>query len=226
MSITTNPNRKRVVLADDHPIFLDGLQRLLQVEYDVVACLGRGDDFIARSIAARPDLIVADDALPQMQGLAARESLQTAGLAAKLVVLTRSDDTRVAVDAIQRGVDAFVMKRSASTELLAAVRAALAGERWISPSLAVRIIQSLRDEPSELNQQAAQQLSTRQKSIIAGLVRGQIAKHIASDLGISRKTVEYHKYRLMEQLGLRSTAELIQFAVRNGLDRSTPTADV
>lgn len=212
--------RKRILLADDHQIFLEGLERLLQADFDVVGTASSGGALVALAKELEPDLIVTDYSMPELTGVQALDALRREGVTAKVIILTMHEDAEYATEAIERGVDGYVLKRAASAELLSAIREALNGGCWISPALAAEIIRSNRKKPREdaADARPGSNLSERQRRILALLVKGKIAKEIASELEISRKTVEYHKYKMMDQLGLKSTAELIQFAVRNELD--------
>lgn len=213
--------RKRLLLADDHQIFLEGLERLLQADFDVVGTASSGDALVALAKDVSPDLIVTDYSMPGLTGLEALDALRSQGVGAKVIILTMHEDAEYATEAIEHGVDGYVLKRAASAELLSAIREALEGGCWVSPALAAQIIRGGKKKPEEVEEPAGpgSNLSDRQRRILALLVQGKIAKEIASELGISRKTVEYHKYKMMDQLGMKSTAELIQFAVRNELDQ-------
>ncbi len=212
--------KRRIVLADDHPIFLEGLKRLLQTEFDVVGTASAGDQLVELATTAKPDLVVTDYSMPGMTGVQAIRLLNERGLQCKVVMLTMHEDVEYAIEALEIGIDGYVLKRAASSELISAIHGAFGGERWISPALAVDIIShSAGRAASQATPEAAplDQISSRQRHILEGLVQGKIAKEIAGELKLSRKTVEYHKYKMMEQLGVKSTAELIRLAVRNGI---------
>ncbi|MEM9800147.1 MAG: response regulator transcription factor [Planctomycetota bacterium] len=213
--------RKRLVLADDHQIFLEGLERLLQADFDVVGTASSGPDLVALARDQGPDVIITDYSMPGLTGIEALDALRAEGNPAKVIILTMHEDAEYATEAIEHGVDGYVLKRAASAELLSAIQEALGGGCWVSPALAAEIIRGSRERPEAppREEKPGENLSDRQRRILALLVKGKIAKEIAAELGISRKTVEYHKYKMMDQLGTRSTAELIQFAVRNGLDQ-------
>ncbi|MEL6429234.1 MAG: response regulator transcription factor [Planctomycetota bacterium] len=219
--------RKRVLIADDHQIFLDGLERLLQPEYDVVGKAANGTQLVALAKECDPDLIVTDYSMPDLNGVEAVAEIGKVNSRAKVVILTMHEDAEYASEAIEKGVQGYVLKRAAASELLAALREALEGRTWISPTVAARVLKRLKSGAAGLGnvdsgaseEDIAQRLSDRQKRIIALIVDGKIAKEIAQQLDISRKTVEYHKYKVMRALGIHSTAELIRFAVRNKLDQ-------
>ncbi len=217
---TPSETRCKIALADDHPIFLEGLKRLLQTQFDVIGTAADGDTLVNLVSETAPDIVVTDYSMPGMTGVDAVRTLKERGIDCKVVVLTMHEDVEYALEALELGIDGYVLKRAASSELISAIKGALRGERWISPALAVDIISASKglaqskqaSEPVPL-----ERISSRQRHILEGLVQGKIAKEIAGELDLSRKTVEYHKYKMMEQLGVKSTAELIRFAVRNGV---------
>lgn len=235
MSVSPGPNRlaarspgpphsvkrNRLIIADDHPIFLGGLERLLSHDYEIVAQATDGRQLLEAARTHHADVIVADYQMPDLTGLEALAALRSIGIDAKVVIITMFEDVEYALDAARQGVDGFVLKRSAASELLRAVRVVLDGERWISPLIRDQF--EGREQEIHLERESEDtvigSLSERQREIICHISKGDIAKQVASRLGISRKTVEYHKYKVMRRLGYTSSAELIRFAVRRGLDQ-------
>lgn len=218
----TSPSESRctIALADDHPIFLEGLKRLLQTQFEVVGTAADGGTLVDIVSENPTDIVVTDYSMPGMTGVQAVRKLKERGIDSKFVVLTMHEDVEYALEALELGIDGYVLKRAASSELISAIRGALQGERWISPALAVDIISAskgLVQGKTAIDNAPLERISSRQRHILEGLVDGKIAKEIAGELDLSRKTVEYHKYKMMEQLGVKSTAELIRFAVRNGV---------
>ncbi len=211
---------QRILLADDHQMFLEGLERLLEKDFEIVGSAQSGPQLVAMADECSPDLIITDWAMPDLCGLEAVKAIRDKGLSPKCIILTMHEDPAYASQAIESGVDGYVLKRAATSELVSAIEEALAGGCWISPALAAKIIRNQHNGEDGAGSDATPEasLTERPKRILSSLVEGKIAKEIASDLGISRKTVEYHKYKMMSQLKLRSTAELITFAVQNGLD--------
>ena len=210
----------RILLADDHQIFLEGLERLLRKDFEIVGAAQSGPELVKLASECNPDLIITDWSMPELCGLEAVKEIRKNGLDPKCIILTMHEDPTYASEAIECGVHGYVLKRAATSELVSAIEEALSGGCWISPALAAKIILDRSQEGSGEAAAAAPEasLSDRQVRILRSLVEGKIAKEIAGDLGISRKTVEYHKYKMMNQLKLGSTAELIKFAVQNGLD--------
>lgn len=208
----------RILLADDHQMFLEGLERLLQKDFKIVGRARTGPELVSLATECTPDLIITDWSMPELCGLNAMKEIRGLGLTPKCIILTMHEDPAYASKAIESGVDGYVLKRAATSELVSAIEEALAGGCWISPALAAKIIRNKNKVGDGEEAPAEASLTDRQVRILRSLVEGKIAKEIASDLGISRKTVEYHKYKMMNQLKLGSTAELIKFAVQNGLD--------
>lgn len=214
--------RNRLIIADDHPIFLGGLDRLLSQDYDVVAQASDGRQLVEAARFHQADAIVADYQMPDLTGLEALTELRAAGIDAKVIIITMFEDIEYALDAARQGVDGFVLKRSAASELLQAVRVVLDGERWISPLIRDQFEEREQEIYSnkESEDSVIGSISERQREIIHYISKGDVAKQVASRLGISRKTVEYHKYKIMRRLGYTSSAELIRFAVRRGFDQA------
>lgn len=213
--------KKRLLLADDQELFLDGLSRLVEVEFEVVGTTSSGEDLVRMARALAPDVVVTDDAMEDLPGIQPVSALRDAEVEAKVVVLSDSEDGGHAARALEGGAQGYVLKRAASAEILSALRETLDGNLWVSPVVAGKVILHQAAQLRALGEsedEVVASLSDRQRSIIALVVEGRIAKEIAAELVISRKTVEYHKYKVMKRLGLSNTAELIRFAVRNGLD--------
>lgn len=206
--------RPRVLLADDHRIVAEGLKSLLAPEFELVGVVEDGRAMVEAARATRPDVIVADISMPHMNGIDAFTLLKKDDPQVKVVFLTMHRELAYARRALAEGASGFVLKHSAPTELVLAIRAALEGKTYVAPSLAAELFQRAgREAP----QQPEQSLTTRQREILQLVVDGRSAKEIGSVLGISARTVEFHKYRMMEILGVRSNAELVRFAIQQGL---------
>lgn len=195
--------RVRILLADDHQMFLAGLERLLEPEFDVIGKVGNGRALIDAAAALEPDVVVADIAMPLMSGIEATRKLRDAAPGAKVVLLTMYGDPLHVADAVAAGAAGFVLKRDAPEDLMRAIRRVVRGE------LAIPDINGSR--------QNNKVLSSRQREILQLVAEGHTLKEIATLLGISIKTVEFHKYRVMRILAVRSTAELTAVALRYGM---------
>jgi DNA-binding NarL/FixJ family response regulator len=207
--------RARILLADDHQILLDGLRQLLDKAFEVVGCALDGFELVALAQCHRPDVIVVDITMPRLNGIEAIKRVREAGLSPKVVFLTVLDEPRVVLEAYQAGVDcvAFLLKHSASTELITAIQEVIAGRSYLS----ARITSGVLDECLHRADHSAERLTNRQIQVLCLIAQGKTMKEVASVLAISTRTAEAHKYQMMHQLGIRTSAELIQFAMSEGL---------
>lgn len=210
--------RHRVLIADDHRIFLEGLERLLEPRFDVVARASTGAELVELAGTLAPDLIVTDYSMPDLNGVEAVRALREANDNTPVVMLTVHEDPAYAKEALSAGVDAYVAKSEASSDLLVAMDAALSGDTWLSPSLAACDLDGDANSTATSAPKSIEALSDRQRHIAGAIAQGRTARQIAEALGLSRKTVEYHKYKLMRDLDLESSADLIKFALEHGLD--------
>ena len=210
------PHRPRVLLADDHRLVAEGLKSLLAPEFDLVGVVEDGRALVEAAGALRPDVIVADIAMPHLNGIEALVQLRQGGDQVPVVFLTMHRDAAYARRALDAGASGFVLKHSAPAELVAAIRAALEGKTYLTPQLAGEVLSSMKGRPEGPADPVAS-LTPRQRQVLQLLAEGRSAKEIASSLAISARTVEFHKYQIMEALGLHTNAELTRFAIKNGL---------
>ena len=208
-------NRPRVLLVDDHQIVVEGLTSLLSDEFELVGVAGDGHAMISATRKLRPDVIVADIAMPRMNGIDAFLQLRKEIPRVKVVFLTMHREVVYARRAIEAGASGFLLKHSASTELIRALHAATAREIIHHPSLTGEVIRAMQRGPQATEPGAS--LTSRQREVVQLLAEGHSAKEIAGQLGISPRTVEFHKYQMMESMGLHNTAELILFALKHNL---------
>jgi DNA-binding NarL/FixJ family response regulator len=209
-------NRPRVLLADDHRMVAEGLKSLLSAEFDLVGVVEDGRALIEAARKQRPDVIVADITMPHLSGLDALGPLKKDHPRVKVIFLTMHQEVAYARRALEAGAAGFVLKHSAPAELLTAIRAALDGKTYITPALAGEVIHALqqgKDAPAD----PAARLTPRQREILQLFAEGRSAKEIAGALGISSRTVEFHKYQMMESLQIQNSAELIHFAIKQGI---------
>ena len=212
----TPQRRPRVLLADDHRLVAEGLKNLLAPEFELVGIVADGRALLEAAKTLQPDVIVADITMPVLNGIEALLQLRQAGNRVPVVFLTMHRDVAYARRALEAGAAGFVLKHSAPVELVAAIRAALAGGTFLTPALAGEVLASLRAAPKGPADPVAG-LTARQREILQLLAEGRSAKEIGAALDISARTVEFHKYQMMEALGLHSNAELIHFAIRHGV---------
>lgn len=206
----------RVLLADDHRIVAEGLKRLLELEFELVGLAEDGRSLLESARRLKPDVIVSDLTMPELNGVEALEELRKEDPRVRVVFLTMHHNVAYARQAMDAGALGYVLKHSAADELILAVRSAAAGRTFVSPAIAGELLQAMRDgDPGDKD--PIRKLTLRQREILRLLVDGHSAKAIASRLDISPRTVEFHKYSMMESLGVASSAELIRFALQSGV---------
>jgi DNA-binding NarL/FixJ family response regulator len=205
-----------VLLADDHLLVAEALKSLLTPEFDLVGVVEDGRALIEAAGRLRPDVIVADVSMPHLNGIDALVHLRQEGVRVPVVFLTMHRDVIFARRALEVGASGFVLKHSASIELIAALHAALEGRTYLTPQLAGEVLEAMRQGPERTGDPAAS-LTPRQREVLQLLAEGRSAKEIASSLSISTRTVEFHKYQMMETLGLHTNADLVHFAIKHGL---------
>jgi DNA-binding NarL/FixJ family response regulator len=210
------PRRPRVLLADDHLLVAEALKSLLTPEFELVGVVEDGRALVEAAGRLRPDVIVADVTMPHLNGIDALVQLRQSGDRVPVVFLTMHRDVSFARRALEAGASGFVLKHSASVELIAALRAALEGKTYLTPQLAGEVLEAMKQGPDRAADPIAS-ITPRQREVLQLLAEGRSAKEIASSLSISVRTVEFHKYQLMETLGLHTNAELIHCALKHGL---------
>ena len=208
--------RPTILIADDHKMFAQGLAALLEDEFELVGMVENGQALIDEVGRLKPDLILVDISMPVLNGLDAVRRLAPKNRGAKVVFLTMHADTRLLREAFQCGGVGYVLKQSAGEELLFALREVMAGRNYISPT-----IQKERERESQTTPAPAYKqhfdLTPRQREVLQLLSAGYTMKEIANRLSISTRTAESYKYQIMEGLGVQTTAELIQYAIKLGL---------
>lgn len=205
----------RLMIADDHQVFVDALRRFLEPYYEIVGTANDGLALLEGAKAMHPDVVVADMAMPVLNGLNAAPRLKTIIPNVKLIFLTMNDDPSLAIEAMRGGASGYVLKKSGAAELIQAIQMALKGNRYVSPELARGIEEIQIRNPQGLP--TRKDLSQRQREVLQLLTEGKLMKEIADILDVTPRTVAFHKYRIMEQLGIKTNAELIQFAIENHL---------
>jgi DNA-binding NarL/FixJ family response regulator len=209
-------SKRRILIADDHSIVAEGLRELFEPEFEVVGIVADGREMLAAAKNLQPDLIVSDVSMPGLNGIEAALQLRSLGVEAKVVFLTMHRDVVYARRAMEAGAAGFVLKHSAARELVTAVREALQGKTYVTPQIAGELLQSYREADSRL-QDPVQQLTLRQREVLQLLAEGRSAKEVARTLRISTRTVEFHRDRIKELLGIQTTVEMVQYAIRQGI---------
>ncbi len=204
-------HRPRVLLADDHTMVLDAFQRLLEPQCEIVGKASDGRELIKLALMTHPEIIVLDIAMPRLNGMDACAQLRGKLPVVKFVFLTVSEDPDVAAEAIGLGASAFLLKSCASAELILAIECALSHRTYITPLITKG--KSLRMFLDGAVPPAAAKLTTRQREVLQLLAEGKLMKEAADILNLTPRTIAFHKYAIMEQLGLKSSAALVQYAV-------------
>jgi DNA-binding NarL/FixJ family response regulator len=209
-------NRRSILLADDHAIVAEGLERLLQGTFEFVGRVSDGRALIEAAKRLLPAVIVTDISMPILNGLDAVRILKKEGVRSKIVFLTMHSDSNMVAEAFRAGASAYLLKQSAGEELTQAIEEVLVGRNYISPLIADDLISFLvnrKKQPSKVNVE----LTGRQREVLQLIAEGRTMKEIAFQLGISARTAESHKYEMMQSLGVQTTADLIRHAIKINL---------
>jgi DNA-binding NarL/FixJ family response regulator len=204
-------HRPRILLADDHVMLLEALRRLLEPGYDIVGTARDGRALLELAPQANPEVIILDIAMPRLNGIEAAAQLRHRLHRVKIIFLTMNEDPDVAAEVIRQGASGFVLKSSASAELISAIELTLSGKIYITPLIT-------KGKPidlflSDAARPVADKLTARQREVLQLLAEGRSMKEAAGILKLTPRTVAFHKYSMMETLGLQTSAELVQYAV-------------
>jgi DNA-binding NarL/FixJ family response regulator len=208
--------RPRVLLADDHRLVAEGLKSLLSADFELVGVVEDGRAMIEAARKLQPDVIVADITMPHLNGIDALVRLKRDDIQVPVVFLTMHAEVAYARRALEGGAAGYVLKHSAPAELITAVRAALNGKTYVSPAVAGEVLRIINQKPETADDPVAS-LTPRQREILQLLTEGRSAKEIGDTLRISARTVEFHKYQVMEKLNLHTNAELVHFSLKHGI---------
>lgn len=203
----------RVILADDHKLVAEALRQLIAPQFDVVAIASDGHELLEFAGSLKPDITVVDIAMPLLNGLEAGRQLKEKMPSVKLVFLTMNEDPEVAREAMSAGASGYVLKQSAATELVEALGAAVRGKSYVTRQIARRMQESFIRNPHSRSRPRS--VTPRQRQVVQLLAEGKSMKEAADVLKVAPRTVAFHKYRLMEDLGLKTNADLLQFAIKN-----------
>ena len=207
--------RTRVLLADDHTLITGALRKLLEGEFEVVGSVEDGRALLNAAIDLRAEVVVLDIGLPLLNGLDAGQQLRERNPEIKIVYLTQNRDPNLAAEAFRRQASGYLLKNSAASELSVAIREAVRGRSYVSPSIAKGMMECMLNRGP--GAEGLPGLTPRQREVLQLLAEGKSMKEVAAILSITARTVEFHKYRIMELLSLKTNAELVQYAVRQGI---------
>lgn len=208
--------RARVLLADDHRIVAEGLRSLIEPEFELVGIVEDGRALLAAAEVLRPEVIVADISMPLLNGIEAVRRIRERNKEVKVIFLTMHPDLTYVRSALEAGALGYVLKHSAPSELSVAIRRALDGKTYITPLLAEKLAKGEKNGAQQRQTEPCG-LTLRQREVLQLLAEGHCVKEIASLLGISARTVEYHKYQMMKDIGMKTVADLVRYAVRHGI---------
>jgi DNA-binding NarL/FixJ family response regulator len=205
-------SKPRVLLADDHALLLGALESLLSHECDVVGTAADGRQLVAEAMRLKPDIVVLDIMMPGLNGLEAARQIKHALRNVKFVFVTMNEDPDLAAEAFRAGASGYLLKRSAPSELLTAIREVVQGRSYVTPFVTDGLVASLLNP---VKPGPSTELTPRQREILQLLAEGRSMKEAGAVLNLTRRTIAFHKYRMMQQLNVKTTAELIQYAIKN-----------
>jgi len=207
--------RIRILLADDHAMFSAALQKLLEPEYEVIGRVEDGRSLVKAALDLNPDLVLVDVGMPLLNGLDAWRELRKLLPRLKIIFLTMNPDPFVANQALRLGASGYLVKSSEGAELLLAVQNVLRGSTYVTPQIRAGIEEIFIRDPKSLNR--PKELTERQRQVLQMLAEGRSMDEIADTLCIALRTVRFHKYQIMDQLGIKTTAELVKYAIKHAI---------
>jgi DNA-binding NarL/FixJ family response regulator len=219
-------SRPTVLLADDHALVAEGLASLLKDDYTLVGIVNDGASLIEAARRLVPDVIVTDVSMPGITGIEAARILHDEGLPSRIIVLTMHGDPEIAREAFRAGAVGFLKKHAAGDELLLAIEQVVSGNSYLTPMVTRDVMTAFKTSGGLADAPARdRRITPRQEQVLRLIAAGKRMKEIAATLGLSARTVESHKYDMMQALGLGSTAELVQYAIRHGFITNVPAAN-
>ena len=208
-------SKPRVIIADDHVLLAEAFEKLLSPECDVVAKVTDGRALVEAARRVHPDLVLLDVAMPLLNGLDAARQIHAISPSIRLIFLTMNDDPDLAAEAFRAGATAYLLKRSPASELLTAIRQAMKSRKYVTPLITEGMLGALMNPMR--GETPRHELTSRQREVLQLLAEGKSMKEVASVLNVTARTIAFHKYRMMEQLNIKTNAELIQYAIRHHL---------
>jgi DNA-binding NarL/FixJ family response regulator len=206
--------RPHILLADDHTLLMDAFRKLLEPEFEIVDTVTDGQALLVAALELQPDLIVIDLGLPLLNGMDAGRQLRKLLPKTKLLVVTMNEDSAVAIEALREWATGFLLKKSAGTELIYAIRELLTGKSYVTPKVSHQLEQEFIRDPATPGQRA---LTQRQREVLQLLAEGQTMKEAANTLNLATRTVAFHKYKIMQDFGLQNNLDLLKLAIREHL---------
>ena len=211
-------NKPKILLADDHTLVAEAFKRLLEPEFDVVGTVADGRALLRAAPELQPDVVLVDLSMPLLNGLDAGKQLKQLSPGIKIIVVTMNEDPDIAADTLGKWASGYLLKKSAGSELLKALRDVLRGGRYVTPALNSAVAAR---PPGEPRSEPTRTLTPRQREVLQLLAEGHTMKEAAAILDVATRTVAFHKYRIMQEFGLQNNSELLRFAMKQGLVRET-----
>ena len=205
--------KPRVLLADDHTLVVEALTKLLEPQFEIVGTVADGRALLEKAVQVQPDVVLLDLSLPILDGFEAGQRLKKLVPRAKLIVLTMTEDAEVAADVLRSWASGFLLKKSASAELVKAIQEVLRGKTFVTTYLSQNLLNRFARDP----QQRAKTLTPRQREVLQLLAEGRTMKEAADVLNVTARTVAFHKYKIMEEFELKTNSDLLRFAMKERL---------
>ena len=206
----------RILLADDHKIVLEGIRNILEPEFDLVGMVENGRALVKACEEMSPDVVIVDISMPQLNGIEATKQIKRIDDSIQIIFLTMHMDVTYAARAFEAGASGYVLKHSAADELITAIHEVIKGRTYVTPMIAGELLQSYQNGALG-KKRMKQKLTNRQMEVLQLWAEGSSAKEVANILSVSPRTVEFHKYTMMDELGIKSSAGLVQYAIKHGI---------
>ena len=203
--------KPRLLLADDHRIVVEAFTKLLEPEFEIVGTVADGRSLLKKAPELKPDAVILDLGMPLLNGIDAGRELKKTLPQTKIVVLTMSEDFDLATDALRDWASAYLLKKSAASELVEAIREVLKGRTYVTPQVAQRVLERFVRDPRP---DRKKNLTPRQREVLQLLAEGRTMKETAALLNITERTVAFHKYHIIEEYSLKTQSDLVMFAIK------------
>jgi DNA-binding NarL/FixJ family response regulator len=203
--------KARILVADDHTLIADAFKKLLEPEFEIVATVSDGRALLRTAYESKPDVAIIDLGMPLLNGADAGQELKKLLPQIRLLVVTMNEDYELAAHALKHWASGFLLKKSAGTELIKAIREVLKGNSYVTPKVAQRLLEEFVRDP---RQERSRHLTPRQREILQLLAEGRTMKEVAAILNVAARTVAFHKYRIMEEYGLKTNSDLVKLAIK------------
>jgi DNA-binding NarL/FixJ family response regulator len=206
----------RVLVADDQAIVIEGLRRVLETDFEIVGAVANGQALVVAAGTLQPDIVITDISMPLLNGIEAARQIRKVNRNAKIIFFTIRADVTCAVEALGAGGSAYVLKGSSIAEIREAIREVLAGRTYVTPSIKGAVLKAEMERGGR-REQLEGGITRRQREVLQLIAEGRTSKEIAALLNVSLRTIEFHKYRILKALGVRTTADLVQYAIKHGI---------